>query len=92
MSDAVKARLRNRAKAARRRCDDPGRAAYYGRGVRVKFPSIAWFVWYLRTLPGHDDPGKWIDRIDPDGHYEPGNLRFVTPKESAANTRSRKYA
>jgi hypothetical protein len=28
-----------------------------------------------------------IDRIDNDGHYEPGNLRYVTAAENMHNTR-----
>jgi hypothetical protein len=46
------------------------------------------FVAYLMTLDGWDNDGLVIDRIDNDGHYEPGNLRFVTRSVSQRNKRS----
>ena len=49
------------------------------------------FMEYLLTLPGCDNEELVLDRIENDGHYEPGNLRFVTHKESAAN-RGGKFA
>ncbi len=32
--------------------------------------------WILDTI-GERPPGMSLDRIDPDGHYEPGNLRWA---------------
>jgi hypothetical protein len=76
-----------------RRCGDPrckNFPTYGGRGIKVHPGWVAdklAFVEYLMTLPGHDDRSLFIDRIDNDGHYEPGNLRFVTPAVSRLNTR-----
>ena len=34
--------------------------------------------------------GLTVDRIDVDGHYEPGNLQFVTSSENGWNKRVHK--
>lgn len=65
---------------------------YGGRGIRVQEPWLKnWreFAKYLQTLPGWNVPGLVMDRINNDGHYEPGNLRFVTYAESATNKSQR---
>lgn len=77
------------------RCTDPGHRAYPnygGRGIRV---HPAWlrdrreFFLYAKTLEHWDVPGLDLDRIDNDGHYEPGNLRLV-PR--SCNTQNRRNA
>ena len=74
-----------------RRCEDPNHHGYrhYGaRGIRVcarwrdDFAAFAAFM-------GDRPPGKTLDRSDPNGNYEPGNVRWATPKEQAANRRPR---
>lgn len=45
------------------------------------------FLQYLITLPGWDNPELEIDRIDNNGNYEPGNLRFISRSENSKNRR-----
>lgn len=73
------------------RCVDPTHKRYQdwgGRGIEVKFVDRASFIDYLLDLPGYENLSLVLDRIDNDGHYEPGNLRFVTRSESQVNRRT----
>ena len=84
--------LLQRLEAARQRCTNPNDAGYgrYGnRGIEFRFPTVAQAaVWVMQNLGLSAD--KELDRKDNDGHYEPGNLRWVTRKQNVANrTRSK---
>lgn len=75
------------------RCRDP-ETDHYKRGIKVHPPWIEnpmLFVLYLLKLPNCMVEGYVIDRADNDGHYEPGNLRFVTYSESNRNKRPTGY-
>jgi hypothetical protein len=70
------------------RCRRPGDASYLrygGRGITV---CERWelFENFLEDI-GEAPPGLTLDRIDNDGNYEPGNCKWSTWKEQAANRR-----
>ena len=75
------------------RCHSPTSRAYknYGaRGIKVYEPwrnSYDEFLAYVSTLPGFGEPNVQLDRIDNDGDYEPGNVRWVTQKVQLNNCR-----
>lgn len=87
-------RLRQKAIGAFHRCHNEsadGWDNYGGRGIRVLFSDVRSFVVYLITLPGWDDLTLTLDRIENNGHYAPGNLRFATTSISIQNRRLSSY-
>jgi hypothetical protein len=71
---------------ARRRCtvrQDKNWKSYGGRGIRFCFATFYEFFDELGPRP----EGLVLDRKNNDGHYERGNVRWVTKKESIQNSR-----
>jgi len=63
---------------------------YGGRGIKCLFKSSNEFIDYIINILKIDPRGLQIDRINNDGNYEPGNIRFVTHRENQQNKRNRK--
>ena len=82
--------LDRRLTAAKQRCENPNDPEYrnYGaRGIRFAFSSVLEAGLYLIREFGIPDRALEIDRIDNEGDYAPGNLRFATRAENMANRR-----
>lgn len=82
--------LDRRLTAAKQRCENPNAPEYknYGaRGIHFDFVSVtAAGLWMIENL-GLPDRKMEIDRIDTNGNYAPGNLRWATRSENNSNTR-----
>jgi hypothetical protein len=58
---------------------------YGGRGIQFLFEDFESFYAEVGNKPGKEYS---IDRIDVNGHYEVGNVRWATPKQQANNRRN----
>lgn len=85
--------LDRRFTAAKQRCTNPHDGNYknYGaRGIKFCFPSVTEACRYMVETNGLPERSMEIDRIDVNGNYEPGNLRWVTHQQNCQN--QRRYA
>jgi len=71
--------------------NDKGYPNYGGRGITVCKKWIESFEEFYSYIGQQPFPGASIDRIDNNGNYEPGNVRWATRKQQAANTRRQKH-
>lgn len=83
------AALRFRMQSAKARCDiNTGHANYAGRGIEFRFNSATEAVKWIISHIGIPAPDESIDRIENDGHYEPGNLRWADRATQNGNKRN----
>jgi hypothetical protein len=74
---------------AKNRCTSPKNEYwkdYGGRGIKFLFTSFAQFISEIGPRP----EGLTLDRINNEGNYEPGNIRWATPKQQAQNSRPKR--
>ena len=75
------------------RCGNPNnnRWKYYGgRGISVCNEWVNNFSAFFDHIGPRPSPVHSIDRINNDGDYEPGNVKWSTPSEQARNRRKKK--
>lgn len=72
------------------RCGNPGDPSFQWYGARGITVCERWqqFEAFLADM-GERPDGRTLDRINPDGNYEPGNCRWATSHEQALNRRPR---
>jgi hypothetical protein len=82
--------LQKRLAAAKQRCENPKARNYHlygGRGIKFNFPSVlSAGIWILKNVENVRQDLE-MDRIDNDGNYEKGNIRFVPRSINQANRR-----
>jgi hypothetical protein len=76
--------------ASIRRCHNP-RNPYYrnygGRGIQVCDRWRKSFANFLSDVGVRPSPELTLDRVNNDGNYEPGNVRWATRSEQNSNQR-----
>lgn len=93
----VRHKLYNTWRGMKARCYNKNSVSFHnygGRGIQVFHDWLSnpqAFIDYITNLPNYGlDNFTSLDRIDNDGNYEPGNLRWATPYTQTRNSRKSK--
>lgn len=76
-----------------KRCKYPNNKHYInygGRGITVD-PAFEDFLVFLECVGPKPFPSAQLDRIDNNGNYAPGNVRWASRKENVANRRNTQW-
>jgi hypothetical protein len=64
---------------------------YGGSGISIHHKWLKSFDAFLKDV-GHRPKGTTLDRLDPYGDYKPGNVRWATRYQQAANKKKKKHS
>jgi hypothetical protein len=81
-------------RAAINRCRNPGCTAYEdygGRGIKVCERWENSFQAFIDDVGLPPNADLWIERINNNGNYEPGNVKWATKPEQHANRRNTRW-
>lgn len=86
--------LYRRCQAQKDRCENEKNSHYHlygGRGIKFNFESPNAAAHWIAENIGVQARAMELDRTDNNGHYEPGNLRWVHPVTNISNSRKSKH-
>ena len=86
-----KDKLRKVWTSIKQRCLNPnvsGYDSYGGRGIKIHPDWVDSFESFYTYMGDKPTAAHSIDRIDNDGNYEPGNVRWATPEEQVRNRKN----
>jgi len=86
-NDPVLRRTANSFEKAKWRCKAGKKHHMCYENVEFRFESLDQLIYCIGVRP----EGMTLDRIDTLGHYEPGNVRWATPRQQAENRLPRNY-